>query len=213
MHYKWFLIGLILFSPLVQAKLTTPKTILACLGQEELNLHRNKTRGPIYDLNQTFISELTSVVGVNIKEDELRKICRYKPFTPSVNFLRSLLVQREKLFALNKINQQNGKDAYRIQVVKDLVQKGPHLMFRYLAYLQGLTSRHDCLRKRIPNLYSFLEKYYFLEKDYSMTQLIDDTQKINLLFKKLENFNSMAKACEEEHQLLLKKELLKTQKE
>ena len=69
------------------------KSILQCLGMEEMALHKKKIQGPVYKLNQTLISEVASGNLMQVKREIIENICFAKDFSPSVNFLKNDLLK------------------------------------------------------------------------------------------------------------------------
>ena len=130
---------------------------------EELILHRQKIRGPIYDLNQKLISEVSSGNLMKVKEEVIKDICLGKDFSPSVNFLKTLLIRGKSIYEFDKDNEK----LFRLQkaATEALQEKVPNLFFTYLISLQGLTNRADCLYKAIPEFNYFVQRFRYLQEN------------------------------------------------
>ena len=71
---------------------STINPFIKCLGEEELLIHKSGSTGPVYNLNQWIISEISGQ-GIHVKEKYLLEICSNKDFSPSVSFLRLFLLK------------------------------------------------------------------------------------------------------------------------
>lgn len=169
------------------------KSILQCLGMEELALHKNKIQGPVYKLNQTLISEVASGNLMQVKREIIENICFAKDFSPSVNFLKNLLIKEKNIYTYDKENVK----IYRLQLVATdaLQQKVPGLFFQYLISLQGLTNHPDCLYREIPEFDYFMKRFRYLQGDLTPQKLLSDKGKIRVIFEKLKSFSKVLSKC------------------
>lgn len=174
---------------------STPKTILECLGREELIIHKNAINGPIYDLNQRFINELAAGNSIKVKSKFLKKICSHNEFTPSINLLRALLLNGKDIFITNSSNKV--KSPYQSVAIDDITKKVPQVFFHYISKFQLLTSDANCLNETIPEIKFFQDKFKYLEGSISQEQLLKDKSKIEKIFSSLKNFDSIIKKCQE----------------
>ncbi|GAB4015475.1 MAG: hypothetical protein Fur0010_14550 [Bdellovibrio sp.] len=193
-HYMKFYALLILFS--VSAHAASVKKILHCLGNEELTIHKAKTDGPVYFLNQLFINELSSFNDVEVKESELNKICQQKDFAPSVFLLYDMLLRGKEIFIIQIHKGEEGLWSYKNSQIEDLLNRVPHIFFQYLAHLQTLLPTHDCLNTEIPEINFFMERYHYLETDFSTEKLIKDKSKIKSIFEKLKILDKTILKCQ-----------------
>lgn len=194
MKFYTFLILFSLFSPLHAESV---KKILHCLGSEELKIHKAKNDGPIYFLNQLFINELSSFNDVEVKASEIDRICNQKAFAPSISLLKEMLIDGKKIFIISLKRGEEGLWAYKNSQVEDLLNRVPHIFFQYLAHLQTLLPTHDCLNAEIPEINYFLERYHYLEADFSTEKLIKDKDRIESIFEKLKSLDATIKKCQE----------------
>lgn len=172
--------------------------LMTCLGQEELKIHRTKTTGPIYFLNQLFINELATIYGVTLKESVLNDVCQKSLFSPSVNLLRILLLDGRKAFDIPPTAQLGGVEALASSSLESFLDEIPHVFFSYLSKLQALAPSAPCLEKEVPEISYFIGRYKYLEDAVGPKKLIEEKDKINLIFKKLIKFDAIIKKCQKE---------------
>lgn len=182
--------------------------LLKCLGREELVIHKMKMTGPIYKLNQLFITELSSWGGIQLKSSQIEKICANDDFTPSVNLMRGLLIDGGKIFEMKSGASNANLRALNEGRVQALLNRIPHIFFRYLSDLQAISSYPHCLNEKIPELAFYLTRFKYLEEEYSVQELIKDKVKLNSIFSKIKRLDSILKECED----LQKKSLNKMQR-
>ena len=169
------------------------QSILQCLGMEEMMLHVKKIRGPIYDLNQKLISEVSSGNLMKIKEDIIKEICLGSDFSPSVNFLRKLLISGKSIYEFDRENEK----VFRLQkaATETLQQKVPNLFFTYLISLQSLTNRADCLYKAIPEFNYFIQRFRYLQEEINPQKLLNEKDKIEVIFERLKKIEKVIRKC------------------
>jgi hypothetical protein len=171
----------------------TYKNILHCLGMEELAIHRMKDQGPIYKLNQAFISEIASGNLLKINPTVVQDICSIKDFSPSVKLLRVLLLKGKSVYIFNEEDEK----IKRLQMVAtDSLQSKVHtLFFQYLISLQNLAKGPDCLYKEIPEFDYFTKRFRYLQEEIPPEKLMADKQKIRSIFEKLKGFSKVITKC------------------
>ena len=167
--------------------------ILHCLGMEELAIHRMKDQGPVYKLNQAFISEIASGNLLKINPTIIQKICSINEFSPSVNFLRVLLLEGDSIYIFNEEDEK----IKRLQLVatESLQSKVHTLFFQYLISLQNLAKGPDCLYKEIPEFDYFTKRFRYLQEEIPPEKLLADKQKIRSIFEKLKGFSKVIAKC------------------
>jgi hypothetical protein len=170
------------------------------LGKEELQLHKNRSNGPLYYLNRHLVGELASFDNLELKKKYLNQICHSKDFSPSVTFLKLLLIQREDIFIIRG-DLKSSKNALLKGTIDLLLSRAPHLFFRYLGHLKTLTPHAGCLERAIPQLPVILERYRYLEQDYGHKQLIADHRNLEGIFDKLKNLDDIVRTCIHHHGL------------
>lgn len=179
------------------------KDILGCLGQEELYFHEKKITGPLYNLNQIFINELSAIKDVRVTEVDLETICQSGQGNVSLSLLMNLLLQRERLFSIKKESDEtNHFFEMRKNTIQVLLDDSPHIFFRYIAELQSQTPYPYCLTTKIPELKYFTEQLKYLEGDIPISELMKDKERIRSIFRKLKNYPQIFQECQ-----VLQKEL------
>lgn len=195
LNYKKFYLTFILLSHLLIPTEGLSNDLLKCLGREELVIHKMKMGGPLYKLNQLFITELASWGGVRLKKEYVNSVCANDEFTPSVNLLKALLIEGGSIFMMKSSNNANFK-ALNKGRVDSLLDKTPHIFFRYLSDLQGLSNYPHCLNEKIPELPYFLERFKYLEEEYPVKDLIKDKLKLKSIFFKIKRLDKILKDCD-----------------
>lgn len=186
--------------------------LMVCLGQEELKIHRSKTTGPVYYLNQLFISEFATIMGIKLKKPILDKVCQSKSFSPSVMLLRTLLLEGKDSFAISNDPNIVGVDALAIGSLESFLETVPAVFINYLSHLQALTKTSGCLPKEIPEIAYFLERTKWLEDIIGPNEVLNEEAKIKNIFRKLEGLDQILAKCEKLHkkELQRRKEAMKT---
>ncbi|MCF8059503.1 MAG: hypothetical protein K9K67_09415, partial [Bacteriovoracaceae bacterium] len=164
-------------------------------GQEELKIHRSKSTGPAYYLNQVFINELATIYGLTLKPKVLADVCQKGLFSPSVNLLRILLLDGRDAFEIPKEANLGGAAGLATSSLESFIEEAPHLFFNYLSKLQAMAPNAPCLEKEIPEIAYFMERYKWLEDMVGTRKLITDKEKINAIFRKLLRFDDIIKNC------------------
>ncbi len=170
--------------------------LMACLGQEELKIHRTKTVGPAYFLNQLFINELATIYGLTLKKNALEEVCQTKDFSPSVNLLKILLLRGKEAFDIPEGAKLGGVDALAASSLESFLERMPHVFFTYLSQLQALAPQAKCLSREIPEIAYFMERYKYLEDAVGPQKLIQERTKVLSIFAKLKRFDAILKKCQ-----------------
>lgn len=195
-HYKKLISLLILLIMPLGSSEASPKTLLHCLAQEELQIHRSKTSGPLTELNQTLVNEIVSIGNIELKPEFFGQICSDKPpFTPSLKFLHVALTYGERIFEQSR-DKNDPLEGLKDASIKGFMNDVPHIFFKYLSALQGLSSYSQCLFTQIPELKFFLERFHYLEEDFPVKKLLEDKDKIERIFKGLTKLNAIYAECE-----------------
>jgi hypothetical protein len=185
------------------------RTLLHCLGNEELTIHKAKREGPVYQLNQLFINELSSFDDITLKGEYIEQVCAPGYFAPSVNLLKLLLLNGKNAFSLRN-SGNDGLAVYKHSLINDFLDRVPHIFFQYLANLQSLAATPKCLQQKIPEVAYFLERYRYLETDFPMERLMADKAKIERVFDRLLKLDEVLKECREDKEKSRKKQKTNT---
>ena len=162
--------------------------LLVCLAKEEEQIHKSKTSGPVYELNQTFMNEFSTVNRIDLKEDYYKNICLNPNYSPSIALLR-LLILRDK----NAFIAKNNLDKYAIQT---LIDTAPELFVRYIGGLQLITKDAHCLTNEVPEISRFYQSYKALEGEMPTSQILDQSKDLPVILKRINEFDSIFKKCQ-----------------
>ncbi|MBK22733.1 MAG: hypothetical protein CME70_01905 [Halobacteriovorax sp.] len=172
--------------------------LVGCLGREELRLHKSKRTGPVYKLNQIFLNDLVGAGDITLKKEYYLKVCVSPVFTPSVDLMREVLLDGEKVFILsNRVTNASIRN-FQLSTIQEIKRRIPHIFFSYLSDLQSRTATPDCLTKYIPDLRYFQNRFKYLENELGTTQLINEKRRIKNIFNSLKEFQNIRKKCQED---------------
>lgn len=191
---------------------TEAHKVIKCLAQEEEILHKNKDTGPQYKLNQLFINEFASNSDLEFKAIYENEICNLEEHPPSVMILKLLLIKGKGIF---KLTEEFGKFeivGYKIERINDLLSRIAHIFFNHIGNLQAKAATHDCLKKHIPEIAHFEERFKYLEDEYSAKELLSQSDKFENIFKKLASLKSIYQICQREYEIREKQRELEVKK-
>lgn len=195
-YYKKIFAVLTLFLLSLGSSEASTDTLLHCLGREELQIHRSKTNGPLTELNKTLVNEVVSIGNIELVPSALRDVCQKgSKFSPSLRFLKVALLGGEKIFVRTK-DKNDPLESLKDASIKGFMDDVPHIFFKYLSALQGLSSYSQCLFTQISELKYYLERFHYLEEDFPVARLIEDKSRIERIFKDLERLDSIFEECE-----------------
>lgn len=195
-HYKKIITLLTLFLLSLGSSEASTNTLLHCLGREELQIHRSKTSGPLTELNKTLVNEIVSIGNIELGSEALEYVCQKgNKFSPSLRFLKVALLRGEKIFIRSK-DQNDPLESLKDASIRGFMDDVPHIFFKYLSALQGLSSYSQCLFTQISELKYYLERFHYLEEDFPVTRLIEDKERIKRIFKDLERLDEIFEECE-----------------
>ncbi|MCY4523330.1 MAG: hypothetical protein OXB84_01190 [Halobacteriovoraceae bacterium] len=163
-----------------------PPPLIKCLGEEELLIHKSKQAGPLYNLNQWIIGVVVRQ-DIRIKKGYEQEICADENFSPSVSFLRLVLLRQKEIFVR--------KNAF---LLDSLIYQLPFLFVGYLVQLQALTPKAGCLAEKSTDVKYFLDRINYLQNELSVSELLEEKERIVRIFEKLKKFDEIVKSCEKE---------------
>lgn len=184
-----------------------PNLLLQCLAKEETGLHKEKSQGSLYRLNQEFINELASTNDISLKKHFIDEICDSKKHSPSVGLLRLLLLVENDIYDFSLSEVEPIMRPFKMGYINEFQKQIPRLFVQYLSGLQAEMATPDCLNKFIPELATFNERLKYLEEEMSTHEVLRDKGKIEKIFGRLENIKSIQKDCQLEAKARLKKKL------
>lgn len=194
---KLFLIciSLTIFVGNVNDASAAPNLLLRCLAKEEEVLHKKSSQTTLFRLNQEFVNELAGSNDINLKKTYVDQICNSRTHSPSVNLLRMLLLKEHEIYDLSFSGVGASMRPFKMGYVNEFQKQVPRMFISYLSGLQSELATPDCLEKAIPELKGFNDKIKYLEEEVSTHQLIGPKNKIETIFRKLENFKTIQKNC------------------
>jgi hypothetical protein len=169
--------------------------LLECLGEEELIIHKKKTFGPVYYLNQKFINQFASFSDITIKKKYLKIICQNPDLSPSVALLKTILLEGMNIY---EVSDDKFKKAQETSTIESFLSTVPTIFFSYLAKLQNLSSTPDCLLTNIKYLKYFTDNIFYLESEFSAKELLKHDKKLKSLFEELKNLDKIWAKCQKE---------------
>lgn len=181
----------------------TTNPLLKCLGDEEHYLHKVKETGPIYGLNQKFISTFINATEIRLKPQFLKMICHNKRLSPSLGLMENILIRGEELFDKNIVREnaiQYGKNK-KLEVI----YQTKRFFLRYISELQGMSPNATCLESKIPEIKFFLNDFKELEALTDHSYLIKRDGLVAKILKKIKNFSNIYKECEKENKVKKKR--------
>jgi hypothetical protein len=178
--------------------------LLHCLAKEEERLHKNKDQSALYRLNQNFLNELSSNNDIAIKKNFIDEICSNKSLSPSIEFLRILLIYEQDIYDLSLSKVDNSMRPYKMGYIYEFQKQVPHLLFSYISGIEAETPEPNCFRTAISELGYFSDKIKYLEDEIEMHKILSDKPKLHAIFKKLKDFKKIKKACDKKYSDRLK---------
>ena len=154
--------------------------LLACLGQEELSIHRDRAGGAIYYLNQLFINRLASSRKPVLGSQYRQKICGRKGVSPSVALLKNLLLVGDRIFINSRVVSLTEREIART-------------FFTFLLKIQKMASNHQCLEKHLPHYSHFIHRYKYLETEGII--FLKEKNKLLEMFNVLERMDFLLAKC------------------
>lgn len=184
------------------AKAQKQGQLLTCLAKEEEKIHKSKSIGPTYYLNQLFFNELVGLGEIELNQEYYKPICEQSRVSPSVLLLKYSLLQGTKIFVLSS-NSTAAVREYNQNALSQFTDSVAHIFIRYLAHLRIQTSYPKCFEENMPELLPLFEKIKYLEDEIDMKQILPDKSKIEKMFDKITNVETILKACNEKQDKLI----------
>jgi hypothetical protein len=191
-----FLLIFILFGSFSAEIFAKDNLLLQCLAKEEEALHKEKNQSYLYRLNQNFINELATSNDLTIKKKFVDEICsKSAKLSPSIGLLKLLLLNESDIFDLTLAGVDPALRSYKMAYIREFEKQVPHIFVSYLAGLQADMPDAYCLNTAIPEIAAFNERLKYLEEEISIHAILSQKNKINIIFKKLQNIKDIAKEC------------------
>ncbi len=179
-----------------------PSDLLRCLAQEEAKLHKIKSSGPQYKLNQLFFNEWAGNPSLELKSDVFKRVCETKNASASVKLLKEFMLGGSSIFKSSQIRAKTlAPDAMvtmRRITLEELRRQMPQVFFSYISDLEAYAPTAHCLEQKIPKLKSIRNKYRYLESEISSEFLDGHRSEWESIFSSLENWRTHFNECKKE---------------
>lgn len=189
-------LGLVLSSSDISA---APNLLLQCLAKEETQLHKQKSQGALYRLNQDFLNELASSNDITLKKNFVDEICtpgkQALKHSPSVGLLRLLLIKESDIYDLSLSEVESSMRSFKMAYISEFQKQVPRLFVQFVSGLQAEMPTSDCLARAIPELEFFNERLKYLEEEVTIGEVMKDKKKIDRIFTKLETLPKIKAGC------------------
>lgn len=178
-------------------KLNTPKSPYAflltkCLGQEEELIHKEKEKGPIYQLNQLMLNVFLNLPQVKLKDKFYKPICTQVKIGVSIEILEIIFKNFENAFAFAGPNDSipiHSRDK------EDFIRRLPELFNHYLTVIKVQSPTHDCLEQNIPELKKFYTDLQYLEESLNFKTLAQRDNQLIKIIEQLKNKDKFFESC------------------
>ena len=203
-YMRFILFCTILLSAKLWATEQRPSQLLRCLAQEEARLHKIKSSGPEYKLNQLFFNEWAGNPSLELRDDVFERVCSITHAHASVRLLKEFMLGGKNIFKASKTKQNPlSPDALvtmRMITLDELRKQMPQVFFSYVADLEVYAPSAHCLEQKIPALKSLREKYRYLESEISNVFLDEHKNEWISIFAGPERWRILFNQCKKEMQ-------------
>lgn len=201
-YMRFILFCTILVSRNIWASDQQPSQLLRCLAGEEARLHKIKSSGPEYKLNQLFFNEWSGNPSLELRDDVFERVCSISHAHASVRLLKEFMLGGKSIFKASKIKQNSlSPDALvtmRMITLDELRKQMPQVFFSYVADLEVYAPSAHCLEQKIPELKTLREKYRYLESEISNIFLDEHRKEWISIFSGLERWRVLFDQCKNE---------------
>lgn len=182
-----------------------PNKLLRCLAQEEAHLHKQKTSGPQYKLNQLFFNEWSGNPDIELLPEVYQRVCGTNANQASISLMREFMLNGVKIFKSYRSVKEDQATSMRLITLQELRRQMPQVFFTYVADLEFFAPTAHCLEKAIPTLAQLREKYRYLESEISIEFMDDYKADWKKVFIALEKWPEHFKKCQDELEKAAKK--------
>ena len=186
----WAMTGARAASPVEQVP-----PLLQCLAREEEQIHHQKVKGPIVELNQEMLALFATTRQLRLKPLYRKQICQSSSeFTPSLGLLQIILLHGKQPFY--STSQDPSYRGFQESFLASLNSTANRLLMNYLSAIQALTPRSHCLIEHIPPLGKVYQQYKTLEEYIAIQYLIQPSD-LSQIFAGLSRLDEIVKACKQ----------------
>jgi hypothetical protein len=185
-----FLLLLTLLNTNVHGKVSK---LMHCLGQEELNYHKNKLHGPNYRLNQSIINLFTSTQNIELNQNLYTEICKTNNSSPSFGILKNTMLYGVDIL---KFQNSTGPEAeLQKYFMGEFKEKIIEIFFDYLSNIQKNTKKINCLNSQVPELKQLTNSYFYLGHIIDQKDFLKNKKAFKKIFSKLSNIDKVLINC------------------
>ena len=165
------------FGLLFGQKSHSVSSILKCLGKEEGQYHKIKSRSPLYFLNQEVISYFVELTESKFHDPLLEKRC---PSPTSYYLIKRIIlhpsdhlkeIQEKKLVSLPKTDQEIFQ------------KKAIRILLNFLNETQKKESKVDCLKNNSESYKKLFQNMFYFEENISDLNVLLPKKELNNLFE------------------------------
>lgn len=152
-------------------------SVLKCLGNEEKQYHKNKTRSPLYFLNQEVISYFVELTESKFHDPLLKSRC---PSPTSYYLIKRIIlhpsehlkeIQEKKLVSIPKTDQEVFQ------------KKAIRILLNFLNETQKKETKIDCLKSSSESYKKLFQNMFYFEENISELDVLLPRKEINNLFE------------------------------
>ncbi len=177
-----------------------PSDLLRCLANEEASLHKSKSSGPQYKLNQLFFNEWAGNPSLELKSDVYIRVCETKNVSASVRLLKEFMLGGKSIFKSSQIRKKglapDSMVTMRRITLDEMRKQMPQVFFSYISDLEVYAPTAHCLEEKIPELKGIRNKYRYLESEISNEFLDGHRSEWENIFAGLEKWRIYFKQCQ-----------------
>lgn len=167
------------------------RKLIACLGQEELIIHKQKLSSALYPFNQEMIGRVLQLYKPKIKDWVVKKTCSPN-YSPSLKLLEFMILQPQNIF-----HNASFKSAEGIQInssQNNFLKEAPSLLFEFINLLQKEQDIPGCIMNTVPQLANLFEDYKYLATLVPHQQIFTRSI-LKAIFNSLENIDKILEQC------------------
>lgn len=170
-----------------------PTRLMYCLGQQEKYFHLKKQTGPFYELNQTLMSELIQVPGLEASSVLLNRICKPSPMAPLYLLEAIVLDPRDWWYLKDDLDPQPRMIA--LELMREFRQMSPEILLNFLSSLQMIMPTPHCLEEHIPGLSKMYHDVKWLQEEVDLKKITLGHKRLIPLFSRLQRYQDFAQEC------------------
>lgn len=171
--------------------------VIACLGREELVLHKERSQSAILKLNQELEEEFVNLSKIIVYKETEKKICDAQ--SPSLELMYQVMLNKDEIFDTEVIYESGVLNKYQSalndKLVAQFLKKIQIIFIHYLSNIQSNFVKVNCYKIHFPIIHQFLERYKQLNS-YEQNDLnIWDPKEILTILNYIRNEETILNVC------------------